>query len=59
VKHGDVHYGNFILDADFAYIIDFGLSSVCFDKAELKREKELLIWKLDNNDDSGDQKITH
>jgi tRNA A-37 threonylcarbamoyl transferase component Bud32 len=57
VKHGDVHYGNFLLDENFASIIYFGLSSICSNKAELKREKELLKWKLDNDDDSGYQEM--
>jgi tRNA A-37 threonylcarbamoyl transferase component Bud32 len=52
VKHGDVHYKNFLLNGGFAYIIDFGFSVLCSDQAEFKKERELLAWKLTNNDNS-------
>jgi tRNA A-37 threonylcarbamoyl transferase component Bud32 len=58
VKHGDVHYGIFLLNENFASIIDFGLSSICSDEDLLEREKDLLEWKLDNDDNSGKQEIT-
>jgi tRNA A-37 threonylcarbamoyl transferase component Bud32 len=58
ILHGDIHYGNFIIDWDNkAYIIDFGFSKVCTDADLLEKEMMLLKSKLSEGDNTVDQVV--
>jgi serine/threonine protein kinase len=53
VLHGDIHYGNFIIDSnDKAFIIDFGYSELCDDEELFEKEIMLLKGKLQAGDNS-------
>jgi hypothetical protein len=56
ILHADVHYRNFVLDSTGkAFILDFGRSAIGARTSLLRKEMSLLIWKLENSDDSVDQ----
>jgi hypothetical protein len=58
VLHKDIHYKNFILNADNkAFIFDFGYSDECEDEELFEKEKKLLSGKLREGDNSVKQKV--